>query len=64
MEIEDEKKIITRQTCYDTHRRVWMGLTDWLQTAKNITNYQQNEKKINWLPTKLEKNTDYGQKRN
>ena len=23
-----------------------MGLTDWLQTAKNITNYQQNEKKI------------------
>ena len=47
MEIEDEKKIMTRQTRYDTHKRVLMGLTDWLQTAKNITNYQQNEKNIN-----------------
>lgn len=64
MEIEDEKKIMTRQTRYDTHKRVLMGLTDWLQTAKNITNYQQNEKNINWLPTKLEKNTDYRQERN
>ena len=27
-----------------------MGLTDWRQTAKNITDYPQNEKNIYWLP--------------
>ena len=27
-------------------KRVWMGLTDWRQRAKNTTDYRQNEKKI------------------
>ena len=27
-------------------KRVWTGLTDWQQRAKNITDYQQNEEKI------------------
>ena len=31
---------------YKFRKKVWMGLTDQRQKAKDITDYRQNEKKI------------------